>query len=383
VAKAATLQQALCQFLDPTELDLQRQRVCARLMACRTPAMGGRQLHCDGCEHEQVQYFSCRDRHCPQCQGRAIRQWSDRQREHLLPVRYFHVVFTLPHALNGWVQLHPEVIHRLLFQAAWGTLRAFAEDPRRLGGTAGMSAVLHTWGQTLGQHVHLHCLVPGGALTGDGRWHAVRGNYLFPVRALSRRFRGRMVSGLRAAVHSGLLHRVVREGEVDTMLHALMKVEWVVYTRNCLDHTETVIAYLARYTRRIAITNARILSIDTERVTLRYTDYRTGKSNRTVTLDGAEFVRRFLLHVLPKGLMRVRHYGFLANRCRRRRLAEIREALAAAASAECGSCIPPEQPGSPNLCPECRQGTMQLIALVPREPRFDHPLSRTECRYRR
>lgn len=383
MAEAATLQQALHRFLDPAGLDLQRQRVCGRLMACRTPAMGGRQLRCGQCEHEEVQYFSCRDRHCPRCQGRAIQQWSERQRHHLLPVRYFHVVFTVPHSLNGWVQLHPEVIHRLLFQAAWGTLHAFGEDPRRLGGALGMTAVLHTWGQTLGQHVHLHCLVPGGALTDDGQWHAVRGNYLFPVRALSRHFRGRMVSGLRAAAQAGLLHRVTRAGELDATLNVLMETPWVVYTKDCLDRTETVIQYLARYTRRIAITDARLLSIDERQVTLRYSDYRTGKANRRMTLDGGEFIRRFLLHVLPKGLMRVRHYGFLANRCRRMRLQAIRDALATEKAADSGGSVPGAGGGTECVCPRCRCRGMQVIGLIPRDPADYGAPHATEYRYRR
>lgn len=373
MSEPATVQHALARFLDPNGLDGQRRRVCSHLLGCRTEAMGGVSRRCDHCAHEAPHWFGCRDRHCPQCQGRAIRQWAERRHADILPVRYYHVVFTLPHTLNAWVQLHPEVIHRLLFASVWATVRAFGRDPKYLGGEPGMSAVLHTWGQTLSQHVHLHCLVPGGALGDDGIWRSTRGNYLFPVRALSRRYRGRMVAALRAAADAGELHRVTRPGEVDAVLDALMATDWVVYTRNCLDHTATVVDYLARYTRRIAITNARILAVEDERVTLRYRDYRDRGRHKVLALDGVEFVRRFLLHVLPKGLMRVRHYGFLANRCRRGKLERIRAALAAAAPQPCD----PDLQGAaviPRVCPRCRRPALRVTATIaPRHGRAPLP----------
>lgn len=362
MTEPATLQQALRRFLDPTPLDYQRRKVCAHLGACRTEAMGGRLMQCSHCEDEQRWYHGCRDRHCPQCQSRATRQWAERQRGHLLPVHYYHVVFTLPHSLNGWVQLHPALLYGLLFKAAWVTLKRFGEDPRRLGGELGMSAVLHTWGQNLNQHVHLHCLVPGGALGGDGRWIATRGHYLFPVKALSRHFRGRMVGLLRRAAEAGELSRVRRAGEIDALLDALMDTAWVVYTKASLAHTATVVDYLARYTHRIAITNARILAVDEATVTLRYKDYRDGQRHKRLTLSGEEFVRRFLLHVLPQGLMRVRHFGFLANRCRREKLARIRRALALAEVSAPSLAAPAEPPAYP--CPQCRVGWLRAVAPI-------------------
>ncbi|MFO8233210.1 MAG: IS91 family transposase [Longimonas sp.] len=359
------------RFLDPCGLDGQRQRVCSHLLGCRTEAMGGWSLQCSDCDYSQTHYFGCRDRHCPQCQGRAMRQWAERRHHDILPVPYYHVVFTLPHELNAWIQLHPEVIHRLLFHSAWATLDAFGRDPKRLNGQMGMTAVLHTWGQNLSQHVHLHCLVPGGALGDDGHWRCARSNYLFPVRALSRHFRGRMVGALRAAADAGELHRVTRTGEVAALLKGLMAHEWVVYTKNCLQHTATVVDYLARYTRRIAISNARIEAVDDHGVTLCYKDYRHGGRNRTMTLDGAEFVRRFLLHVLPKGLMRVRHYGLLANRCRRRRLAQIRQALAVA-EPEANSDDIHHAPALVS-CPHCRDTVLQIRAIIPPRMRPTRP----------
>ena len=172
----ATVQGALSRFHGEHPLDAHRRQVCNHLLACRTEAMGGSLMRCDRCGGEQRWYHGCRDRHCPQCQGRATRVWAERQHEAVLPVAYYHLVFTLPHRLNGWVQLHPEVVYRLLFRCAWHTLKRFGQDPKRLGGQLGMSAVLHTWGQTLIQHVHLHCLVPGGAITGEGQWHAAKGH---------------------------------------------------------------------------------------------------------------------------------------------------------------------------------------------------------------
>lgn len=366
MSESVTLQRILDRFADDSRLDPRRRQVCRHLQSCRTAAMGGLQLRCDQCDSAQRWYHSCRDRHCPQCQGRATHRWAERQHDHLLPVRYYHLVFTLPHELNGWVHLHPEVIYRLLFEATWATLKAFGRDPRRLGGELGMSAVLHTWGQNLTRHVHLHCLVPGGALDEQGQWRASRGNYLFPVRALSRHFRGRMVSALRRAARRGHLHRVTRSGEVDAVLDTLMAKDWVVYTKDCLDHTVTVVDYLARYTHRIAITNARLLKVDDEQVTFRVKDYRDGDRHKSLTLDGTVFVQRFLLHVLPKGLMRIRHYGFLANRGRREKLARIRRALAA----------PPPEPTSDTTdtairaypCPRCRRGTLRVIGLLAPRP---------------
>lgn len=322
----ATVQCALQRFA-PGRLDAHRRKIIRRLRTCHTPAMGGIEARCEACGDEPLWYHGCRDRHCPQCQGRATRRWAERQHDQLLPVRYFHVVFTLPHALNGWVELHPEVLYRLLFEAVWTTLETFGRDPRRLNGQLGMSAVLHTWGQNLSRHVHLHCLVPGGALGNDGHWHPARSTYLFPVKALSRHFRGTMVRLLRRAWRDGHLQRVTRPGEVDRLLDGLMASEWVVYSKHCLEHAASVVEYLARYTHRIAITDARIVRVGADSVTLRYKDYADHDRHKTMTLEGSEFARRFLMHIVPKGLMRVRHYGFLANCCRKRKLARVRAAL--------------------------------------------------------
>lgn len=365
----ATVQRALQRFM-PTGLDAHRRKIIHRLCACHTPAMGGIEAHCEHCGANPMWYHGCRDRHCPQCQGRATRRWSERQQNHLLPVPYFHVVFTLPHDLNGWVALHPEVIYRLLFQAVWTTLNTFGHDPKRLNGQIAMSAVLHTWGQNLSRHVHLHCLVPGGALSEDGTWHPARSNYLFPVKALSRHFRGTMVGLLRRAWEDGQLHRVTRPGEVDTMLNRLMAIDWVVYSKHWLKRSATVVEYLARYTHRIAISDARINRVDEHGVTLRYKDYADHDRHKTMTLAGPEFVRRFLLHIVPKGLMRVRHYGFLANRCRKRMLVKVRLAIASTdliglarkePSSNLGQC----DSATELCCRQCGRGPLHVRAVLP------------------
>ncbi|GMQ89583.1 MAG: IS91-like element ISSod25 family transposase [Gammaproteobacteria bacterium] len=364
---AINLQGVLARFLDRNQpLSSRQWQVCSHLQTCHTAALGGLKRHCDHCDYEVPQYHACRDRHCPQCQWRASRRWCEQQQAAVLPVAYYHLVFTLPHTLNRWVQLHPQVIYGLLFRCVWATLKGFAADPKRLGGELGMTAVLHTWGQNLSQHVHLHCLIPGGVLNLDGQWTQVRGHYLFPVRALSRVFRGKMVSTLRAAAQHGELHRITRPGDIDTTLDGLMQTEWVVYSKACVSCTESVVAYLARYSHRIAISDQRILGMEDDQVVFRYKDYRDHDTQKTMRLSGAEFIRRFLLHVLPKGLMRLRHYGFLANRCRAQKLQRIRAALGR--NSEPGVSTKEDDiantlEGYP--CPKCHQGMMRVVTLLP------------------
>lgn len=354
---ALNMQTILARFLDANVPRAPRQgQVCAHIKACRSAACGGLALQCDHCHTLFPHYYACRDRHCPHCQYHASHRWCEQQQLNVLPVTYYHVVFTLPHSLNPWMQLHPDVLYALWFQSVWATLKAFAADPKRLGGEMGMTAVLHTWGQTLNQHVHLHCLIPGGVLTEQGQWRAAKSNYLFPVRALSRHVRGHMVSALRSAYQRGKLHRVTRPGEVDRLLDSLMQTDWVVYSKSCLSHTDTVVAYLARYTHRIAITEARLVAIDETHVTFRYKAYQDKGKHKLMQLSGGEFIRRFLLHVLPKGFMRIRHFGFLANRCRVEKLKRIRFALGQDDEAEATPTITAECPFAGYPCPRCRQG---------------------------
>lgn len=364
MASSLTVQTILDRFLPEEPLDGHRLKVCARLTGCRTARMGGMEMQCDHCKARSVCYYGCRDRHCPQCQGRASQRWRDRQRALLLPVPYFHVVFTLPHTLNGWVQLHPEVLYRCLFRAVWNTLNQFGRNTRHLRGELGMTAVLHTWGQNLSRHVHVHCLIPGGVLTDSGQWHKAKSHYLFPVRALSRRFRGRMVSLLRVSANAGELHRVASSGEVDGVLNGLMQQEWVVYTRHCLNQADTVVDYLARYTHRIAISNGRLLSMEGNRVSFRYKDYRDHGRLKTQWLEGREFVRRFLMHILPKGFMRIRHFGYLSNRTRRQKLAVIRHRLLQPPQPETNPVS--QEPHRCWPCPRCDDGLVHMVRQIPR-----------------
>lgn len=374
MTKSITLQGLLEQHLhgytQNHKLDSQRLKVCRHLLQCHTPAMGGIEYQCDQCDSQVPLYHSCRDRHCPQCQQRASRQWCERQQQAVLPVTYYHLVFTLPHELNGWVQLHPEAIYALLFKAIWKTLRTFGADKKRLDGKLGMTAVLHTWGQNLSQHVHLHCLVPGGALSDDQQWHPSKSNYLFPVKALSRHYRGNFVSALRSCAKQGKLSRITNAGEVDSVLNQLMQKDWVVYSKHCLNRTDSIIGYLSRYTHRIAISDQRIIDINQDQVRVRYKDYKTDQ-HRVMALQPNEFIRRFLMHVLPRGLMRTRHYGILANRCRQASVSIIRKILMTPVPENTENTI--SEPAT-YPCPKCRKGQLIPKHKITPTTIWGHPL---------
>ncbi len=369
-ALQAVFERFMPSYLQHHRLSPDQGRVCAHIRDCRTDVLGGLQWQCSHCDYQQPRYHSCRDRHCPQCQHRATRAWADKQQRAVLPVSYYHLVFTLPHALNPWMARHHAVIYRLLFHCAWETLKQFAHDPQRLDGQAGMTAVLHTWGQNLSRHVHLHCLVPGGVLTEAGHWHAARSNYLFPVKALSRCFRGKMVSALRQAWTAGELSGVDTE-EIDTVLDLLMAKDWVVYTKAWYRQADTVVSYLSRYSHKIALSDSRIKAIHGDRVSLHYKDYKRGGRHKTLSLSGEELIRRFLQHVLPKGFMRIRHFGFLANRCRGTKLAQIRRALKVPVVNEEDSGGKDDSMGkmlSPcaevTRCPRCHQRQWRVVAEI-------------------
>ena len=368
MANATSLQAVMRQCLErhraSHRLSPRQWQVCRHVLDCRTPALGGLRLECDPCQATQPHYHACRDRHCPRCQRHASQHWCARQQAAVLPVTYYHLVFTLPHGLNPWVELHDRQLYALLFESVWATLSSFGADPKRLGGQMGMTAMLHTWGQNLSRHVHLHCLVPGGAYSHAGVWHPAKSTYLFPVRALSRHFRGGFVSRLRHALNAGQFERVNDAAQVDTMLDRLMRIDWVVYAKPCVTQTQTVVDYLGRYSHRTALSDARLLGHDAGQVALRYSDYRDGGKPKVMHLADEELIRRFLLHVLPKGFMRIRHFGFLANRC----LAQIRTAIAARDTTTV-TRVPTEVPelvpfdGFP--CTRCRTGWMRVVAHLP------------------
>ena len=359
----AVMHQCLRTYRQSHRLSPRQWQVCSHVLACRTPVMGGFELQCDHCDDHAWLYHACRDRHCPRCQRQASEDWCERQQAAVLPVTYYHLVFTLPHQLNAWIRLHPRCLQGLLFECAWATLSAFGADPKRLNGKMGMTAVLHTWGQTLTRHVHLHCLVPGGAVAASGQWHQAKSTYLFPVRALSRRFRGRFVSRLHHCIEAGELKRLTDPEQINATLDQLMQGDWNVYAKPCLSRTDTVVRYLARYSHRIALSDARILSFERDQVRLAYRDYRNGAQRSVLHLSGEELIRRFLLHVQPKGFMRIRHYGFLANCCRSQRLEQIRKAIKAP-PAPAQEPLEPPGPFEGYSCPKCRQGCLHVIAQL-------------------
>jgi len=306
-------------------------KVWRAIVACRTAALGGHIETCASCGKVRHVYHSCRNRHCPTCQTRAKDAWLRARRQELLPVPYFHLVFTLPHALNGLIGRHPRQLYEGLFAAVSETLTEFADDPRHLGGEAAFSLILHTWQQDLGRHVHLHALVAGGALTQGGEWKTPKRGFLFPVKALSRVFRGKFMARL-DALRSKEGWRV--DAQLDgtpwrDLKRALYAHDWVVYAKQPLGGPAQVLEYLGRYTHRVAISNERIVGIDEGQVAFRVrADPGSGKK-RVMHLPGPAFIERFFLHVLPNGFKRIRHYGLLASAHKTRRLAQARSALAA------------------------------------------------------
>jgi Putative transposase/Transposase zinc-binding domain len=351
------------------------------LAACRTAALGGHVERCLDCGHERVAYNSCRNRHCPKCQALARAQWLDRQAAHLLPVEYYHVVFTLPAEVGPLALAHPTAVYDLLLRSAAATLRDVAANPKYLGATVGMLLVLHTWGQNLHHHPHVHCVVTGGGLSCDRagkidavpRWVACRPGFFLPVRVLSRVFRGKFLAGLRAAVDAGdvRLPAGLTEARAGAAWwSALYAQEWVVYSKRPFGGPEQVLKYLARYTHRVAISNARLVDLRDGRVTFRYHDYADGRRPKTMTLDAVEFLRRFVQHVLPKGFVKIRHYGLLANAQREARLALCRRLLlvvVVAATLGKGPAVSVE-PAQPRCCPNCGSRRLVYGELEPGTP---------------
>lgn len=317
------------------------RRVMSAIELCRTAALGGHVEGCQACGTIRVAYNSCRNRHCPKCQGAVARDWLAARADDLLPVPYFHVVFTLPPEIAAISFQNKRVAYGILFRAAAETLRIIAADPKHLGAQIGMIAVLHSWGQTLSYHPHLHCIVPGGGPSMEGnRWIACRPNFFLPVHVLSRLFRRLFLHALHAAFEAGQLQFFGDLAELadpkafDRLRKAASRRDWIVYAKPPFGGPEQVLAYLSRYTHRVAIANSRLVSMHDESVTFRWRDYHHGRRPRKMTLDADEFIRRFLLHTLPDGVHRIRHYGFLANGQRAARLAACRALLAAQAPKE-------------------------------------------------
>jgi hypothetical protein len=315
-------------YLAAHDLPAAKATVWRAILACRTAALGGHVETCDGCGTTRHVYHSCRNRHCPQCQTRAKEAWLAQRRRELLPVPYFHLVFTLPHELNGLIGIAPRAIYETLFGAVAATLTEFAANPRWLGGTSAFSLVLHTWKQDLGRHVHVHALMAGGALTETGEWTAAKRGFLFPVKALSKVFRGKFVAALKAGRGTGPLAAATADNRAwRALLDRLHDYEWVVYAKQPLGGPAQVLEYLGRYTHRVAISNERIVGVDDREVRFRVRTSAQGHTKRTLAMPADTFIDRFLLHVLPRGFKRIRHYGILGPAAKAVKLAQARAAL--------------------------------------------------------
>jgi hypothetical protein len=356
-------------------VSLGQLKAMSAIESCRTAALGGHVARCENsaCGHTVIAYNSCRNRNCPKCQGAAAREWLAEREAELLPVPYFHVVFTLPAAIAEIAYQNKAVIYNLLFKASSETLLRIAADPKHLGARIGITSVLHTWGSAMTHHPHVHMIVPGGGISLDGkRWIRRKPNFFLPVRVLAKLFRGLMLHKLKAAHAAGKLaffgaHTALADAKAfAAFLAPLRKTRWFVYSKRPFGGPKTVLAYLARYTHRVAISNRRLLSIDTRGVTFKVKDYRVEGPDRytNMTLATHEFIRRFLMHVLPKGLHRIRHYGLLAGGNRAANLARMRELLGMAAPAtEAGPAAEPTTPEAhTQLCP-CCGGRMRVIEI--------------------
>ena len=364
-------------------LSLRQLKVMSAIEQCRSAALGGHVLHCPACAHDEIAYNSCRNRHCPKCQASAAKRWLEARQTELLPVDYYHVVFTLPAPISAIAYYNKAVIYRLLFEVAAETLRTIAADPKHLGARIGATLVLHTWGSALTHHPHVHGIVPGGGLSSDGeRWVACKPGFFLPVRVLSRLFRRRFLEELSQAHRAGQLQffgeyaPLVDATAFTDWLAPLRKCEWVVYAKRPFAGPAAVLAYLSRYTHRVAIANSRLVALDERGVSFNWKDYRAkGKTRyKTMTLGTDEFMRRFLLHVLPGGFHRIRHYGLIANTGRRENLARARELLNVMpiVMAESNADAPAESVQPTFVCPDCG-AAMIVIETLARAPRIRAP----------
>jgi len=365
-----------------------QRRVMRAIEVCRTAALGGHLDQCEQCGHRRISYNSCRNRHCPKCQALAKVEWLAAREAELLPIHYFHVVFTLPECLAPLALQNKRVVYNLLFRAASQTLLQIAADPKHLGAEIGFLAILHTWGQNLLDHPHLHCVVPGGGLSPDGkRWISCRKKFLLPVRVLSRLFRRLFLQSLKHSFEQGKLefHGSLRDLAESACFGELVKAagqkEWVVYAKAPFGGPRQVLHYLGQYTHRVAISNNRLVNCENGQVSFRWKDYRQGNRVGIMTLEATEFIRRFLLHVLPDGFQRIRYFGWMGNRHRAAKLALCRELL------NCRSDMPQTEKPVPSwlilyekltghsleICPVCQQGRMNRVESWPANLTFKPP----------
>jgi hypothetical protein len=356
-------------------LSLGQLKVMSAIEACRTAELGGHVERCEDCDHTQIAYNSCRNRHCPKCQGAAAQRWLEARQAELLPLAYYHVVFTLPAQIGDIAYQNKAAVYDILFKAASETLLTIAADPKHLGARIGLTAVLHTWGSALTHHPHVHCIVPGGGLSPDGqRWISCRPRFFLPVRVLSRLFRRLFLDRLAEAhaegrlVFFGELAGLADRAAFTARLAPLRRAEWVVYAKRPFAGPESVLTYLARYTHRVAISNSRLVSMDDRGVTFRWKDYRADGQARQklMTLAPGEFMRRFLIHVLPTGFHRIRHYGLFANTGRAANLAKARALLQAPPPPAPDASAEPEATAKTSIACSCCGGRMILVEIFER-----------------
>lgn len=360
-----------------------QRRVMTAIEVCRTAALGGHLERCDECRHERNCFNSCRDRHCPKCQSLARAQWIEDRHSELLDCPYYHVVFTVPEQIAAIAYQNKELVYDILFRTTAETLKIIAADPQHLGAEIGFFVVLHSWGQNLIYHPHLHCVVPGGGLSPNGqRWIPCRRHFFLPVRVLSRLFRRLFLDRLEQAFADGRLKFFTSLAALQDRLKfarylaPVRKLKWVVYAKRPFAGPQQVLDYVGRYTHRVAISNNRLLDIENGQVRFRWKDYRDGDQVKVMTLSAEEFIRRFLLHVLPDGFQRIRYYGFLGNRHRQEKLAQCRRLLGMQPPAPPAIASAPQQDyrdryeeltgNSLRQCPRCQQGHMVIVQILPK-----------------
>ncbi|WP_213190169.1 IS91 family transposase [Cloacibacterium caeni] len=340
--------------LEDLGLNSWQLRTLSALKKCRTSALGGHIDACDECGNISISYNSCRNRHCPKCQGRKREKWIENRENELLPVPYFHVVFTIPDTLNSLVLQQPKMLYDILFESAWETLQTFGKNKNL---QMGMIAVLHTWGQNLSLHPHLHCIVPGGGVDENGAWKNIRNNgkFLFPVKALSKVFRAKFCEKLKANLKDKFNEN--QENEYEKNRQSLWEKPWVIYAKKPFGSPKSVVEYLGRYTHKIAISNGRIRGIDDKTVTFDYKDYRQKGIKKQMVLSHEEFIRRFAMHILPKRFVKIRHYGFLSSTWKRIKLKNLQQKLGIQSKEK-----PLPKPFQPK-CSCCKTGNLVTIAM--------------------
>ena len=365
------------------EMPLRHLRAMRAIEACRTAELGGHVEECDHCGTLRISYNSCRNRHCPKCQCLDKERWLEARKRDLLPTQYFHLVFTLPEGLRPLVLRNQDALYGMLFKAASETLKELAKDPEYLGAEVGFIAILHTWSQTLMDHPHLHCIVTGGGLCPDGKkWTPCKKDFFIPVKVLSGLFRGKFLAYLKEArekgslVFPGNIAHLKEDRAFRTLLDDLYDQQWVVYCKPPFSSAETVMDYLGRYTHRVAISNDRLVKMEADQVTFRYRDRSNNDTIRLMTLNTSEFIRRFLLHILPDGFMKIRHYGILSNRNRKTKLAQCKRLLGVDCpwehEKESWQDLLARITGiDPRICPCCGKGKMVLKQVL--HPSTAHP----------